>query len=279
MEAVRIGNQRKCVQKAGLAFFLAFVFIASVYAFVFLKHDPFLVNLGERLLPASAAHPFGTDHLGRDLLTRIFLGAKYTVGYGLIALVASVLIGFPIGLLAGFKGGTIDRLFMRVADAFLSFPDTIIAIVLCGLLGAGIENLLAAIVIVKWVGYARLVRSTVMLERRKDYITAAFLNGLSSREIMRRHLIPHAIGHVLVLASVDLGKIILLVSSLSYIGLGAQPPTPEWGAMLNDARPYFQSAPLLMLCPGLAIVLAALASSLAGDYLRDKFDVKKESSQ
>nr|WP_223192283.1 nickel transporter permease [Paenibacillus sedimenti] len=255
---------------------LALSVVVVAYTFLVLKYDPSLVNLAERLLPVSFEHPLGTDHLGRDVLTRLLLGSQLTVGYGLLALLVAVVIGVPFGVLAGFKGGLIDRIFMRIADAFLSFPDTIVAIVLSGLLGAGIENLLLAIVVVKWVNYARLVRSTVLTERQKDYITIAKINGLHTGRIMTKHLFPHIIGNVLVLASLDLGKIILLISSLSYIGLGAQPPAPEWGAMLNDARPHFQSNPSLMIYPGIMIVFVVLLSNLLGDYLRDKFDVKKE---
>lgn len=192
------------------------------------------------------------------------LGGGQTLGYSLLALGAALLIGIPFGLIAGYKRGWVDKLFMRIADAFLAFPDTIVAIVLSGLLGAGIGNLVLAIVIVKWVSYARLVRSTVLSESQKDYIRIARTNGLSDGRIMRKHLLPHIAGHVLVLASLDLGKIILLISSLSYIGLGAQPPTPEWGAMLNDSRPYFQSRPELMIYPGLAIVSVVFARQHAG---------------
>jgi peptide/nickel transport system permease protein len=255
---------------------LALVLGVVAYTFLVLKYDPTFVNLNERLQPMSLEHPLGTDHLGRDVLTRILLGSQLTVGYGFLALLVAVAIGVPFGVIAGFNGGVIDRVLMRIADAFLSFPDTIVAIVLSGLLGPGIENLLIAIVLVKWVNYARLVRSTVIVERQNDYVTVAKVNGLSSGRIMTKHLFPHLIGHVLVLASLDLGKIILLISSLSYIGLGAQPPAPEWGAMLNDARPYFQSVPSLMVYPGLAIIFVVLLSNLLGDYLRDKFDVKKE---
>lgn len=273
-------NGRKIRWKLlALCALLLLIAAVSSYALLFLKHDPSLVNLSERLLPASWQHPFGTDHLGRDVLTRILLGFQLTVGYGFLALVLAVAIGVPLGVIAGFKDGLIDRVLMRIADAFLAFPDTVVAIVLSGLLGAGIENLLLAIVLVKWVNYARLARSTVVTERQKDYITMAKINGLSEWRIMSKHLFPHLIGHILVLASLDLGKIILLISSLSYIGLGAQPPAPEWGAMLNEARPYFQSVPALMIYPGLAIVTVVLFSNVLGDYLRDKFDVKKEVAQ
>ncbi|WP_434748747.1 nickel transporter permease [Paenibacillus amylolyticus] len=256
--------------------FALLVIAASLYAFLYLKHDHTLTDLRSRLQGMSALHPLGTDHLGRDVLTRLLLGGGQTLGYSLLALGAALLIGIPFGLIAGYKRGWIDKLFMRIADAFLAFPDTIVAIVLSGLLGAGIGNLVFAIVIVKWVSYARLVRSTVLSESQKDYIRVARTNGLSDARIMTKHLLPHIAGHVLVLASLDLGKIILLISSLSYIGLGAQPPTPEWGSMLNDSRPYFQSRPELMIFPGLAIVSVVLLANMLGDYLRDRFDVKKE---
>ncbi|PMC36662.1 nickel ABC transporter permease subunit NikC [Bacillus sp. UMB0899] len=247
-----------------------------IYTFLYLNHDPFLTNLDGRLLGMSLQHPLGTDQLGRDVLTRLLLGGQQTIGYSLLALVVALIIGVPFGLISGYKRGIVDKVFMRIADGFLSFPDTIVAIVLSGLLGPGIGNLVLAIVFVKWVSYARLVRSTVLSESQKEYILIAKINGLSSWKIMRKHLFPHIVGHVLVLASLDLGKIILLISAFSYIGLGVQPPTPEWGAMLNDSRSYFQSRPELMVYPGLAIVLVVLLTNMLGDYLRDIFDVKKE---
>ncbi|MEC0284343.1 peptide/nickel transport system permease protein [Terribacillus saccharophilus] len=255
---------------------LLVVLAAVAYTFLYLKHDAAMTDVGNRLASPSWEHPMGTDHLGRDVMTRLLLGFRLTVGYSMIALLAAVIIGVPFGLLAGLRGGWVDRLFMRIADGFLAFPDTVIAIVLSGLLGPGIGNLLFAIVLVKWVNYARMVRSTVLTEVQKDYITIAKINGLSTFTIMRKHLMPHIIGNVLVLASLDFGKIILLISSLSYIGLGAQPPTPEWGAMLNESRPYFQANPEMMIYPGLAIVVVVLVANILGDYLRDKFDVKKE---
>ncbi|MBZ5749566.1 MULTISPECIES: nickel transporter permease [Metabacillus] len=255
------------------------VLTATIYAFFYLRHDPTLTNLDGRLQEMSLQHPLGTDQLGRDVLTRLLLGGQQTIGYSLLALIVALIIGIPIGLIAGYKRGLVDRVFMRIADGFLAFPDTIVAIVLSGLLGPGISNLVFAIVMVKWVSYARLVRSTILSESQKDYVLIARTNGLSSSKIMRKHLFPHIVGHVLVLASLDLGKIILLISAFSYIGLGAQPPIPEWGAMLNDSRPYFQSRPELMIYPGLAIVVVVLLTNMLGDYLRDHFDVKKEVRQ
>lgn len=276
--AAELPKQRKRPrwQAAILLIVISAVVIASLYTFLYLKHDPLLTDLGQRLQGISWQHPLGTDHLGRDVITRLLLGGQQTLGYSLLALTVALVIGIPFGLLAGYRRGWLDRIFMRIADAFLAFPDTIVAIVLSGLLGAGIGNLVLAIVIVKWVNYARLVRSVVLAESQKEYIQIARTNGLSSMKIMRKHLLPHIIGHVLVMASLDLGKIILLISAFSYIGLGAQPPTPEWGAMLNDSRPYFQSMPELMFYPGLAIVITVLLANMLGDYLRDRFDVKKD---
>ncbi|MBN8252211.1 ABC transporter permease subunit [Priestia flexa] len=267
-------KQRKII--IPLAFLFLIVVAASIYTFFYLKYDPTLTNLEKRLEGMSMAHPLGTDHLGRDILTRLLLGAQQTIGFSALALGVALLVGIPIGLISGYKRGVVDRLFMRIADSFLAFPDTVVAIVLSGLLGPGIGNLVFAIVMVKWVNYARLVRSTVLSESQKEYVLVARTNGLSALQIMKKHLAPHIIGYVLVMASLDLGKIILLISSLSYIGLGAQPPVPEWGAMLNDSRPYFQSNPELMIYPGLAIVGVVLVTNIIGDYLRDQFDVKKE---
>lgn len=278
--AVRFPKKRKQTIQVSIGIiFFVMILISVIYAFFILKHDPYLTNLGGTLQSMSMQHPLGTDHLGRDVLTRLLLGGQQTIGYSLLALFAAVIIGVPFGIIAGYKGGIVDRLFMRMADGFLAFPDTIVAIVLVGLLGPSISNLILAIILVKWVNYARLVRSTVLSEAQKEYILIAHINGLPARKIMTKHLFPHIIGHVLVMASLDLGKIILLISAFSYIGLGAQPPMPEWGAMLNDSRSYFDSKPELMVYPGLAIVLVVLVTNMLGDYLRDRFDVKKEVQQ
>lgn len=214
--------------------------------------------------------------MGRDVFSRLLAGAQITIGTSILVLFISLCIGVPIGLLSGYLGGRIDRFFMRIVDAFIAFPDYIAAIILSGLFGPGMFNLILAIVFVKWVGYARLARSTVLSEKQKDYILMAKVNGLHSIQIIRRHMIPHVIGNVLVLATLDIGKIILMIASLSYIGLGAQPPTPEWGAMLNEGKAYFYNAPQLMIIPGLAIMAIVLMFNILGDFLRDRFDFKNE---
>ncbi|MDZ5473781.1 nickel transporter permease [Bacillus sp. 31A1R] len=243
---------------------------------VLVPFDPNHVDMGNRLQPISVEHLLGTDHLGRDLFSRILVGAQTTVGTSIFVLSIALLIGIPIGLISGYIGGRIDRMMMRVVDAFLAFPDYLVAIVLSGLLGPGMINLVIAIVTVKWVGYTRLVRSTVLSEKQKDYIAGAKINGLSSFQILLKHMIPHILGNVMVLATLDIGKIILMIAALSYIGLGAQPPSPEWGAMLNEGKSFFYNAPQLMIIPGLSIMIIVFIFNLLGDYLRDRFDVKDQ---
>ncbi|MDY7991103.1 nickel transporter permease [Paenibacillus polymyxa] len=241
--------------------------------------DPYRIQMGNRLQSISATHWLGTDHLGRDVLSRVIAGLRTTVGTSLLILAVSLVVGVPLGLLSGFIGGWMDRVFKRVVDAFMTLPDYIFAIVLSGLLGPGLVNLIFAVTAVKWVGYARLVRSTVLAEKQKDYISLSILAGTSSLRIVMRHILPHAIGNVLVLATLDIGKIILMIASLSFLGLGPQPPIPEWGTMLNEGRAYFQMAPHLMLVPGIAVVLTVLLANVLGDKLRDRYDVKTRTEE
>ncbi|MCY8644209.1 nickel transporter permease [Bacillus haynesii] len=259
--------------KTGLWFVLLFSAALFTVPF-FLPFDPLRTDMANRLQPISMQHWLGTDHLGRDIFSRMIAGAKATVGTALAAILISVFIGVPVGLVSGFFGGWLDRMIMRIVDAVMAFPDYIVAIVLSGLLGPGLMNLILAVVVVKWVGYARLVRSTVFSEKQKDYIALAELTGLGSGAILKKHLLPHVLGNVSVLATLDIGKTVLMIAALSYIGLGAQPPYPEWGAMLNDGKHYFLHAPQLMVIPGLAIMFIVLLSNLYGDRLRDRFDVK-----
>ncbi|MGW9529961.1 nickel transporter permease [Paenibacillus terrae] len=241
--------------------------------------DPYRIQMGSRLQPISVDHWLGTDHLGRDVLSRVMGGLRTTVGTSLLILSVSLVVGVPLGLLSGFAGGWVDRVFKRVIDGFMTLPDYIFAIVLSGLLGPGLMNLIFAVTAVKWVSYARLVRSTVLAEKQKDYISLSVLAGTPSWRIVMHHILPHTIGNVLVLATLDIGKIILMIASLSFLGLGPQPPIPEWGAMLNEGRAYFQMAPHLMLVPGVAVVLTVLLANVLGDKLRDRYDVKTRTEE
>lgn len=234
-------------------------------------YDPNLVALGDRLQGPSLMHWLGTDQLGRDVFSRILTGGQTTVGLSALALLLAVAVGVPVGLLAGYRGGRVDWVLMRVVDAFMALPEYVVAIIIAGILGPGFWNLLVAILIVKWVGYARLTRSVVLQEKAKDYLTVSTISGATVWSVLRRHMLPHISGPVLALATLDIGKVILLVASLSYLGLGVQPPSPEWGAMLNEAQSYFVQAPYLMVAPGMAVFLVVMAGNWLGEQLQKRY--------
>ena len=262
----------KRIVMIAVAVFLVLLIIGPWIA----PQDPNLTATADRLQGPSAAHWFGTDDLGRDVFSRILTGGLTTVGLSALALGISILIGVPLGLLSGYLGGRTDWALMRVVDIFLALPEYIVAMIITGLMGQGFGNLLLAILIIKWVGYTRLARSVVMQEKAKDYLMVSTISGASTVSIMRRHLLPHIVGPVMALATVDIGKVILLVASLSYLGLGVQLPSAEWGAMLNEAQMFFTQAPHLMVAPGLAIFLVVCAANWLGDQLQSLYAISGE---
>ena len=262
----------KRIVMIAVAVFLVLLIIGPWIA----PQDPNLTATADKLQGPSAAHWFGTDDLGRDVFSRILTGGLTTVGLSAMALGLSILIGVPLGLLSGYLGGRTDWALMRVVDIFLALPEYIVAMIITGLMGQGFGNLLLAILIIKWVGYTRLARSVVLQEKAKDYLMVSTISGASTFSIMRRHLLPHIVGPVMALATVDIGKVILLVASLSYLGLGVQLPSAEWGAMLNEAQMFFTQAPHLMVAPGLAIFLVVCAANWLGDQLQSLYAISGE---
>ena len=262
----------KRIVMIAVAVFLVLLIIGPWIA----PQDPNLTATADKLQGPSAAHWLGTDDLGRDVFSRILTGGLTTVGLSAMALGLSILIGVPLGLLSGYLGGRTDWALMRVVDIFLALPEYIVAMIITGLMGQGFGNLLLAILIIKWVGYTRLARSVVMQEKAKDYLMVSTISGASTFSIMRRHLLPHIVGPVMALATVDIGKVILLVASLSYLGLGVQLPSAEWGAMLNEAQMFFTQAPHLMVAPGLAIFLVVCAANWLGDQLQSLYAISGE---
>ncbi|QRG69466.1 nickel transporter permease [Brevibacillus choshinensis] len=238
------------------------------------QNDPHIARMDERLLPPSWNYPLGTDHLGRCLFSRLVEGAQITLGISMLVIVTVAVIGVPLGLISGYVGGRLDAVMMRLVDGVGALPEFILAIAIAGFLGPTLLNMMLSILLVKWIGYARVVRSIVLSEKEKEYVLAARVAGSSTWTILWRHLLPQIMSPVIVLAALDVGKIILTISSLSYLGLGAQPPAPEWGAMLNDGRPYFQTVPTLMLYPGIAIMVVVISCNLIGEGLRDRLDVR-----
>jgi peptide/nickel transport system permease protein len=256
---------------AGATIVILFALIAIAAPLV-APHDPTDVDARNILAPASSEHLLGTDNLGRDILSRLIYGARWSLGTALLATAGIVLIGITVGLIAGYFGGLIDDILMRLVDILLAFPSLVLALAIVGMLGPSLRNVMLGMVAVWWVDYARVIRGITVSLRDREYITSARCVGCPAHHIILRHLLPNVIPSVIVLATLELGGLMLAISGLSFLGLGAQPPTPEWGTMLNDGRPFFQSAPQLMMYPGIAISLAVIGFNLVGDGLRDILD-------
>jgi peptide/nickel transport system permease protein len=255
----------------GLVIVLAITLLA-IAAPLIAPDDPTRVDAVRRLAPPSADTPLGTDNLGRDILSRLLWGARLSLGISGLAALLILTIGVGLGMVAGFYGGLLDDLLMRVVDVLLAFPALILALAIAGVLGPSITSVMIGIVAVAWADYARVMRGQVLAARERQYVEAARATGARNLRILARHLLPNVLPPILVLASLEMGGLILAISGLSFLGLGAQPPTPEWGAMLNDGRSFIAAAPQLMIYPGLAISLVVVGFNLLGDGLRDAFD-------
>ena len=235
-------------------------------------HPPEAMSLAERLQPPSAAHPLGTDDFGRDLLSRVLSGARISVEVAAVVLSLSVALGVILGAFAGLAGGLVDEVLMRVTDLFLAFPVLILAAAIAATLGGNLTTTVIALAAVYWPWYARLVRGQVLSLREREYILASRAFGASPWWLVREHLLPNVLALVIVQVSLDIGYVILATSSLSFLGLGAQPPTPEWGAMLVAARAYIRDGWWFATFPGIALAMTVFAFNLAGDGLRDWLD-------
>lgn len=236
-------------------------------------HEP-LDIVGMPRQGPSADHPLGTDAIGRDFLSRLIHGARLSLGSATIAAVLVMTFGVLFGLLAGYYGGLVDALIMRVVDVILAFPGIILALAIAGLFRPGLLTVMVGLVTVWWVGYARIIRGMVLSVRERDYVTGARALGAGDVRIILRHVLPHVVPPVIVLITIEMGSLVLAIAGLNFLGLGAQPPTPEWGAMLNEGRGYFTSDFRMIVAPGTAITLVVLGFNLLGDGLRDVIDPK-----
>ncbi len=234
--------------------------------------DPTDLNLDNRLLPPSVEFPLGTDHLGRDELSRIVFGARVTLLMSVVSVAIIMLVALVVGSLSGYYGGWIDIGLMLLVDLLLAFPSLILGVAVAGILGPSLINVMIAVSVVWWASHARVIRGMVLAARQREYVEAARAIGASDRRIVVFHISRNILGPFVVLATLDMGWIILGIAGLSFLGLGAQPPTPEWGAMLNDSRSYMQTSPLLLIAPGSAIFLLVLGFNLLGDGIRDMLD-------
>lgn len=227
-------------------------------------HDPAAQSLVNRLKPPSAEHWLGTDNLGRDLFARILYGGRFTVTIAAITVAITVVIGTIVGVIAGRNGGLLDEITMRVVDLLISVPDTVVAIFMVAIFGPGYMTLVISLTLIGWTPYARLARGLTMQVNSLDYIRAAEVLGMKRHVVIFRHIIPNTIRPISAVSFLRFGHKLITVGGLSFLGLGVQPPTPDWGLMLADAQPYLERAPMLMIVPGLAIFLAALSVTWIG---------------
>ena len=250
--------------------------IISICAPYIAPNDPLKTDMSNSLIPRSSEFLLGTDNLGRCLLSRLLYGALNSLKMTFCLVIIVFFIGIFLGVAAGYFGGIVDTVIMRFSDVFLAFPGIIFAIAIAGVLGASSTNTIIALVVVDWVKYARVSRSLVIAVRKKDYIKAAKMGGGKEYQIILKYILPNVIPSLIVMATMDIGTKLLEISSLSFLGLGPQPPTPEWGYMLNEGRDYMQTAPWLMIYPGSAIFITVMIFNLLGDSVRDILDPNKE---
>lgn len=260
---------------AGLVVLVLLVAIA-IFAPALAPYDPNAQNLGARLLPPSAEHWFGTDDLGRDILSRVLYGSRITLMMAALVGIIAGPIGLFVGATAGYLGGWVDIIAMRVVDVFLSFPALILALAFVAALGAGIENAVIAIALAAWPPIARLARAEALTVRNSDYIAAARLQGAGSLRIIWSHIMPICVPSVVIRITLNMAGIILSAAGLGFLGLGAQPPSPEWGAMLASGRQFMLTNWWLAAIPGAAIMIVSLAFNLLGDGLRDVLDPRDD---
>ena len=268
---------RRKVSVLGAVILLLFLLVA-LFGPMFCTQDPLAQDLVHKYQQPSSEHWFGTDNLGRDTFTRMIYGARVSLSISFAGVMSGCLVGVLLGVCAGFFGGWVDTLVSRLIDILLAFPSLLLAITVVAILGSGTENTAIAIAIFSIPSIARMVRGIVMSNKDAEYIQACRVMGASNARMIFTHIIPNAISQIIVNITLNLGTAILTASSLSFLGLGVQPPAPEWGAMLSTGRDVIRAYPLAVLIPGIAITLVVMSFSLVGDGLRDALDPKLKNS-
>ncbi|MDO4179308.1 MAG: ABC transporter permease [Phascolarctobacterium sp.] len=265
-------NRSFAITTGLVLFLLAIAALAPVLA----PYDPTFANMSDAYMDPSGSHLFGTDKLGRDCFSRVLYGGRSSLT-GVLCLVFCVFaVGTTLGVLSGYFGGKVDIIIMRFSDMMISFPGMILAIAVAGVMGGSLLNAIIALTIVSWTKYARLARSMVMKIKRRDFVDAAIVNGGTSSHILWTHILPNILPMMVITAASDIGGLMMELAGLSFLGFGAQPPAPEWGLMLNEGRQQLQTAPWLMIFPGLAIFVTVVIFNLWGDNLRDVLDPRND---
>lgn len=275
-EAFKTFLKRLMKNKAAVIGGIVILFIILIGAFgpLFLKVDPNAQNILNKLQPPSKEHWFGTDNFGRDIFTRIIYGTKLTLTVGFLSVIIGGVLGVVLGIVAGYYGGLMDTITMRLMDILLAFPGILLALAIVSVLGGSLINVIIAVGIFSIPAFARIVRGSTLQVKKLEYIDAVRALGASDMRIIFKHILPNILSPIIVQATMRIATAILTASGLAFLGLGAQPPTPEWGAMLSDGRTYMHNAGHMVLIPGMMIVVVVLAFNIFGDGLRDALDPK-----
>ncbi|SDI05953.1 nickel transport system permease protein [Planococcus glaciei] len=274
ISSIRIARKSQAAILIGSATLAAFFLIAILAPWI-APNDPIQVNLVLKLSPPSFDYPLGTDHLGRCNLSRLLYGARVSLGFASLIFVAALGFGLVIGTIAGYKGGVIDAVLMRFCEGVMAFPNLVLVLGIVGLLGPGLWQVVMALMMVQWVYYARMIRNMIVGLKEQNFILAARISGSSTGKIIRRHMIPNVLPPVLVMGTLEMGWAIMDLSALSFLGLGVQPPTAEWGAMILEGKNFIRSQPELMLYPGIMILLVVISFNVLGEALSEKYGIKK----
>ena len=264
--------RRHALKLGALAALAILLVLAALFAEHLCPYDPYVQNLREALQAPSAEHLLGCDRYGRDMLSRVLVGGRASILSTLACVAVVALLGTVVGVVAGWRGGALDAVLMRLSDVFLAFPGLVFALAVAGVLGGGIHNAVIALAAIGWPKFARIARSQTLAQRSSTYLQACRMQGCGEFALVVRHVLPNILGPVAVCAVLDVGTVLMELAGLSYLGLGAQPPTAEWGSMMSDGRSMLQTAPWCVLAPGLAIFITVLVFNLLGDALRDYLD-------
>lgn len=268
-------NKRLKMKLAFLLFLVGALVLISLFGEYIVPHDPYAQDLKNALSAPSKEYLFGTDRYGRCLFSRVVVGAKTSMfsAVGLVAIIS--IFGTLVGTVCGYVGGKLDETVMRISDIFLAFPGMVFAIAVAGVLGGGIVNAVISLALISWPKFSRLSRGLVLTLKNNTYIQAAKLSGCSNLKIILKHILPNILGPVIVTATLDIGVMMMELAGLSFLGLGAMPPTPEWGSMMSNGRSMIQSAPWVVFAPGFAIFITVIIFNLLGDTVRDYLDFSK----
>lgn len=272
----RIGTVLKSQKTITVCLIILILFTCiAVFAPWISPHDPIKVNLAMKLESPSAEYWLGTDHLGRDIFSRLLHATRVSLGFAFLIFASAIGIGLIVGTIAGYKGGWVDALLMRFCEGVMAFPNLVLVLGIVGIFGPGLFQVVFALMMVQWVYYARMFRSMVVSLMERDFITAARISGSSPSKIIRQHLIPNVLPPILVMGTLEMGWAIMDISALSFLGLGIQPPTPEWGSMIHEGKNFIRSQPELMIYPGLMILFVVITFNVLGEALSERFGVKR----